>query len=173
MKILSIALLLLAPICSLEQTQQLSSKTLTFSDADFANVVGTVENVTAEPKIITQRFAAEPRIITERTIGEPRIVEENYVEPLRQRVVVAPSIKQKVEYLIPDYRQEMDTFQTNTSTLPVQTRFESKPKTVTVDGDTKYFQTIVEPTLKKVTEKLRVVEGGERVETLEPIIKPA
>ena len=71
MKIFGITLLLLSSILSLEQSTQTTSKTFTFSDADFANVTGTTETVTAEPKIITQRFAAEPRIITERTVGEP------------------------------------------------------------------------------------------------------
>lgn len=59
----------------------------------------------AEPKIITQRFAAEPKIITERSIAsKPKIITESYVEPFRQRVVIAPSINQKVEVLLPDYR---------------------------------------------------------------------
>lgn len=75
--------------------------------------------MTAEPKIITQRFAAEPRIITEKTIGKPQLIQENYVEPLRQRVVISPKIKQKVEHLIPDYRQELDQYVENSQTLPV------------------------------------------------------
>lgn len=74
MKIFGFALLILSPIISLEQTTQTTQKTITFSDADFANVTGTTETVTAAPKIITQRFAAEPRIITERTMGEPQII---------------------------------------------------------------------------------------------------
>lgn len=56
-------------------------------------------------------------------MGEPKIVQENYVEPLRQRVVISPTIRQKVEHLIPDYRQEMDQFVQNTNTLPVQTSY--------------------------------------------------
>lgn len=42
--------------------------------------------------MITQRFSANPKVITERIIGEPRVVTEEVVEPLRQRIVVAPRI---------------------------------------------------------------------------------
>lgn len=83
MKINCFTLLLFSSISTLEQTTQTTTKTLTFSDADFANVVGTTETITAEPKVITQRFSAEPRIITERTLGQPQVIQENYVEPLR------------------------------------------------------------------------------------------
>lgn len=106
-------------------------------------------------------------------MGKPHTITESYVEPLRQKVVLSPSIRQKVEHLIPDYRQEMDQYVQSNSALPVQTSYENAQKTVTIDGDQKFYQTIYQPKLNKVTEQLRVVEGGQRSQTLEPIIKPA
>lgn len=36
-----------------------------------------------------------------------------------------------------------------------------------------YNQNVIEPRVKKITEQLNVIEGGEIKETLEPIFRPA
>lgn len=55
----------------------------------------------------------------------------------------------------------------------METSYEKKPRTVTIDGDIVYNQNVIEPRVKKITEQLNVVEGGEIKETLEPIYRPA
>ncbi len=116
---------------------------------------------------------AEPKVITERIIGKPKVIQDEQVEPLRQRIIISPSINQKIEQLIPEFKQEADRVVERQKTLPVQTTFEQKPRTVTIDGDQTYYQTIIEPRVKKVSEQLNVVEGGEVKESLDPIFRPA
>lgn len=63
---------------------------LQFSDFDYDINDIPVQNVSVEPRIITQRFSAQPKVITERVVGEPRVITEELLEPLRQRIVIAP-----------------------------------------------------------------------------------
>lgn len=87
-----------------EVTLNNSSNTeLQFSDIDFDIDQIPEQNVTVEPRIITQRFSAQPKVITERVVGEPRVITEQLLEPLRQRIVIAPRINQTTEQLQPDF----------------------------------------------------------------------
>lgn len=172
-KFLTSCFLLAGLTFAIEQTQGTSSSGITFSDKDFASaVVQSQEVVTAAPKIITQRFAAEPKIITERTVGQPKVITENWVEPLRQKIMITPSINQKVEHLAPDYRQEISQVVSSSSTLPVQTQYEQKQVTHTIDGDRIYNTKVFEPTVKRITEQLNVIPGGEITKTYDPIYRP-
>ena len=131
-----------------------------FAGIDFSKVKGTTESVFAQPQYVTERVALDPKLITERTVGAPKIIKENYVEPLRQKVVISPVINQSIERLIPDYRQEQDQVVSSQRVLDVRREVQNKPLEHTIDGDRIFTQTIVEPTVKKITEKLNVVEGG-------------
>ena len=75
--------------------------------------------------------------------------------------------------MVPQFQQEADRTVSRERSLPVQTFYEQKPRTVTLDGDVVYNQNIIEPRVNTITEQLNVIEGGEVKETLEPIFRPA
>lgn len=171
MKSMTLTMLLLIPAALTLEQGGLTASSSSSSQVDFSKAQITTKSIQAEPKIITQRYSAEPKVITERIVGKPQIVTEENVEPLRQRIVIQPQINQKIEQLIPEFIPEKDRVVERQRQLPVQTQSELKPRTVTIDGDKAYYQTIIQPKVNKITEQLNVIEGGEVKQTLEPIYK--
>lgn len=53
--------------------------------------LGNVENITNEPRIITERVTAPPKVLTERITADPKIITENIEMPVKQLIITQPT----------------------------------------------------------------------------------
>lgn len=105
----TLVLLILASFTmTLEQEWETQSE---YSDVDFENAEVRTQNIVARPQVITERYSQSPKIITERVVGQPKIVTEEVIEPLRQRIIVAPRVNNQVEQLVPKFVRGSDQYQ--------------------------------------------------------------
>ena len=53
--------------------------------------LGNVENITNEPRVITERVTAAPKVLTERITADPKIITENIEMPVKQLIITQPT----------------------------------------------------------------------------------
>ena len=51
-----------------------------------------MEEITNEPRIITEEVTAAPRVLTERVTADPKIIEEKIELPIKQKIITQPTI---------------------------------------------------------------------------------